>query len=57
VNSNVLIDCDFTKETIRGTQHLIVKNAKATVNPSRMYIHGTNLLNADKVLGKFAMPV
>jgi hypothetical protein len=52
VNSKLPVETDLTLEQIGGSQHVVLKNTKATVTPTRVYMHLTNLFNGDKLLGK-----
>ena len=52
VNVTLPADLDFSVELIGSTEHFVVKDVMATVQPSRMYLHLTNLLSNDPLLGK-----
>ena len=52
VNVTLPADLDFSVQPIGSTKHLVVKDVRATVLPSRVYIHLTNLLGNDTLLGK-----
>jgi hypothetical protein len=52
VNSKMPIDTDMTLQTIGKNQHVVLKNTKATVTPSRVHLYLSNLFNGDKLLGK-----
>jgi hypothetical protein len=46
------VDTDITLKPIGDKQHVVLKNTKATVTPSFVYIYLSNLFNGDKLLGK-----
>ncbi|KDR22095.1 protein takeout-like [Zootermopsis nevadensis] len=52
VDSKMSVEGDFVQEIVGETQHAVVNNPRATMDPSRMYVLLTNLFNGDKVLGK-----
>lgn len=52
VNVTLLADIDIGVQPIGSTKHLVLKDVRATVLPSRMYMHLKNLLSNDTVLGK-----
>jgi hypothetical protein len=53
VNSKMPIETDMTLQQIGDRQHVVLKNTKATVTPSVVYIYLSNLFNGDKLLGKY----
>ena len=52
VNVTLLADLDIGVKPIGSTKHLVLKDAKASVLPSRAYIHLKNLISNDTILGK-----
>jgi hypothetical protein len=52
VNVTLLADLDIGVQPIGSTKHLVLKDARASVLPSRSYIHLKNLLSNDTILGK-----
>jgi len=52
VNMTLLADLDLGVQPIGSTKHLILKDVKASLLPSRVYIHVKNLFGNDTVLGK-----
>jgi len=52
VNVTLLADLDFGMQTVGSAKHLVLKEVKASVLPSRMYVHLKNLRSNDTVLGK-----
>jgi hypothetical protein len=52
VNVTLLVDIDFSVQPIASTKHIVLKDVKASVLPSRVHIHLKNLLGNDTALGK-----
>jgi hypothetical protein len=53
VNAKMSIETDMTLETIGDSQHVVLKNTKATVTPSFLHMYLSNLFNGDNLLGKY----
>jgi hypothetical protein len=52
VNVTLLVDLDTGVQPIGSTKHFVLKDARASVLPARVYLHLKNLLSNDTVLGK-----
>jgi hypothetical protein len=52
VNVTLLGDLDIGVQPIGSTKHLVLKDIRASLLPSRVYIHLKNLFGNDTVLGK-----
>jgi hypothetical protein len=46
---------DYTLELIDGNRHLVPRDPKATVTPSRLYAEQTGLFKGDAMLGKLTL--
>jgi hypothetical protein len=52
VNVTLVADLDIGEQIVGSTKHLVLKDARASVQPGRAYFRLKNLLSNDKVLGK-----
>jgi len=52
VNATLLCELDTELKTIGSTKHFFLKDVRASVLPTRVYIHVNNLHNNETVLGK-----
>jgi hypothetical protein len=50
----ITYDHDYTLEPRKGDIYMAIRNAASTLEPSKAYIHLTNLFNGDPVLGEWS---